>query len=114
MPVIGFIPPIVGVDGEFNTFRLGKKLGSLPIASEVLLLDEKRQVVFGRAQVLDVTVGPLSALLAVYAHENHTQIILEGIHNHAENLYEILKRIYGPHIITPSKTATCIKLKRLE
>lgn len=111
-PVLGFIPPIVGCDAEFNTFRLGKKLGSLPIGSFLYLMDEKRKVVFGRAQVLDVTVGPLSALCAVYASENHTELGQEG--DHAERLYQTLRRIYGPHIVTPTKTATCIKLRRLE
>ena len=111
-PVVGFIPPIVGVDGVFNTFRLGKKFSTLPVGSVVLLMDEKRKVVFGQAEVLDTTTGPLSALLAVYASENHTQLGQEG--DHAENLYLILRRIYGPHIVTPTKNATCIKLKRLE
>lgn len=112
MPVIGFIPPIVGVDNEFNTFRLGKRYAALSVGADVFLLDERRKIVFGKAQVLDVAVGPLSALCAVYASENHTQIGQEG--DHAENLYQILQRIYGPHIVAPHKIATCIKLKRLE
>lgn len=112
-PVLGFIPPHVGMDGEFNTFRLGgRKYKDLTIGSEVLLLDTRRDVIFGRAQVLDVTVGPLSALLAVYASENHTQLGQEG--DHAERLYQTLRNIYGPHIVQPNKLTTCIKLKRLE
>jgi hypothetical protein len=111
--VIGFIPPIIGVDGEFNTFRLGKKLGNLPIGSEVLLMDEKRKVVFGKAIVLDVTVGPLSALCAVYAPENHTELQHQD-DKHAERLYQTLVKIYGPHIVKPDKTATVIKLRRSE
>lgn len=112
LPVLGFIPPHVGMDGEFNTFRLGKKLKDLAIGSEVLLLDTRRDVIFGRAQVLDVTVGPLSALLAVYASENHTELGQEG--DHAARLYRTIQNIYGPHIVQPNKIATCIKLKRLE
>lgn len=111
-PVIGFIPPIVGCEDEFNTFRIGKKYATLAIGSEVFLMDEKRKVVFGRAKVLDVTVGPLSGLCAVYAAENHTELGQSG--DHAERLYQLLRRIYGPHIVTPTKIATCIKLKRLE
>lgn len=111
-PVIGFIPPIVGCDDEFNTIRIGRKWASLAIGSTVLLMDEKRKVVFGSARVLDVTVGPLSALCAVYAAENHTELGQTG--DHADRLYQLLRRIYGPHIVTPTKIATCIKLKRLE
>ena len=111
--VIGFIPPIVGVEAEFNTFRLGKKFGTLPIGSEVLLMDEKRKVVFGKATVTDVTVGPLSALCAVYAPENHTELQHQD-GKHAERLYQTLTKIYGPHIVKPDKTATVIKLRRIE
>lgn len=111
--VIGFIPPIIGVEAEFNTFRLGKKFGTLPIGSEVLLMDEKRKVVFGKAVVTDVTVGPLSALCAVYAPENHTELQHQD-GKHAERLYQTFTKIYGPHIVKPDKTATVIKLRRTE
>lgn len=112
LPVLGFIPPLVGLEEVFNTFRLGRKFASLPVGSEVLLIDEKRKVAFGRAEVLDVTTGPLSALCAVYGSENHTQLGKQG--DHAEQLYQVLTRIYGPHIVQPTKLATCIKLRRLE
>jgi hypothetical protein len=112
-PVLGFIPPVVGVDGEFNTIRLGgRKYKDLLIGSEVFLMDTRRDVIFGRAEVLDVTTGPLSALLAVYAGENHTEIGRDG--DHAERLYQTIQKIYGIHIVQPNKLSTCIKLKRLE
>lgn len=111
--VIGFIPPVMGVDGDFNTFRLGRKLATLAEGAEVFLMDEKRKVVFGRAIVLDVSVGPLSALCAVYASENHTELDKDD-GNHAERLYRTLEKIYGPHIVTPNKTATVVKLRRVK
>ena len=110
--VIGFIPPVVGVNGEFNTFRMGRRYASLAEGAEVLLMDQKRMVVFGKATVLDVSVGPLSALCAVFASENHTELE----HNdgeHAERLYRTLEKIYGPHIVKPNRTATVIKLRRV-
>jgi hypothetical protein len=110
--VIGFIPPIIGVDGDFNTFRLGRKYASLSEGVEVLLMDEKRKVVFGKAIVLDVSVGPLSALCAVYASENHTELD-KSDGNHADRLYRTLEKIYGPHIVEPNKTATVVKLRRV-
>jgi len=109
--VIGFIPPIIGVEGEFNTFRLGKKFAKLPIGSEVLLMDERRKVVFGKAVVLDTSVGPISALCAVYAAENHTELQHQD-GQHAERLFQTLTKIYGPHIVKPNTTATVIKLRR--
>lgn len=109
--VIGFIPPIKGVNGVFNTFRIGKRLASLAAGEEVLLMDQKRSVVFGRATVLDVTVGPLGALCACFAFENHTELDQQG--EHAERLFKTLQRIYGPHIATPKKTATVVRLRRV-
>ena len=111
--VIGFIPPIVGVNGDFNTFRMGRRYASLSEGDEVFLMDEKRKVIFGRATVLDVSVGPLSALCAVFASENHTELDKnDGLSS--ERLYRTLSRIYGPHIVTPNKTATVVKLRRVK
>lgn len=111
--VIGFIPPIVGVNGDFNTFRMGRRYASLSEGEEVFLMDEKRKVIFGRATVLDVSVGPLSALCAVFASENHTELD-KADGESAERLYRTLSRIYGPHIVTPNKTATVVKLRRVK
>ena len=111
--VIGFIPPIVGVNGDFNTFRMGRRYASLSEGEEVFLMDEKRKVIFGRATVLDVSVGPLSALCAVFASENHTELDKTDGES-AERLYRTLSRIYGPHIVSPNKTATVVKLRRVK
>ena len=111
--VIGFIPPLVGMDEDFNTFRMGRRLAALKEGEEVFLMDEKRKVVFGRATVLDVSVGPLSALCAVFASENHTELDRPDSENSAERLYQTLQRIYGPHIVSPNKTATVVKLRRV-
>jgi hypothetical protein len=110
--VIGFIPPIVGVNGVFNTFRMGRRYATLAEGEEVFLMDEKRKVVFGRATVLDVSVGPVSALCACFAFENHTELDKED-GEHAERLFKLLQRIYGPHIVQPHKTATVVKLRRV-
>ena len=111
--VIGFVPPVVGVDGVFNTFRMGRRYSTLQEGQIVLLMDEKRKVVFGEAQVLDVSVGPLGALCAVFAHENHTEIGKDDGQS-AERLYRLLSKLYGPHIVHPDKTATVIKLSRTD
>ena len=40
--VIGFIPPIVGVNGDFNTFRMGRRYASLTEGEEVFLRPRNR------------------------------------------------------------------------
>ena len=58
--VVGFIPPVIGVEDEFNTFRLGGFYQKrLSIGSQVYLLNEKEKMIFGRAQVENIDVGDL-------------------------------------------------------
>ncbi|TSP14000.1 hypothetical protein [Cupriavidus campinensis] len=115
VPVIGFIPPIVGIDGEFNTFRLGiafcKKIKP---GDEVFLMDEKKRAVIGRAEVTKMDSGGLGEMCLVHANKNHTEVsgaAGEGAH---ERLFAYIQRIYGPHIATPQKKATVIYMRRLE
>lgn len=113
IPVIGFIPPINGIDGDFNTFRMGRRLGKLPEGIEVFLMDEKRKVVIGKAKVLSVAVGSLDELCVLYGAHNHTEIG-RGSENPAQSLYRTIVRIYGPHLVNPKKIFTVISLRRIE
>jgi hypothetical protein len=114
MRVIGFIPPVVGVEEEFNTFRLGSfYIKHLSPGDEVLLLNEKDKLVFGRAVVEKIEAGALSELCLLHAHTNHTQLADEATAA-PERLFALLQKIYGPHIVSPSKKATVIFLKRTE
>lgn len=110
--VIGFIPPIVGVEGIFNTFRMGKRYARLASGEEVFLMDEKNKVIFGRAVVLDIAIGPVSLMCSVYAEENHTELGAKDAES-SQRLYKLLEKIYGPHIVKPNRTVTVIKLKRV-
>lgn len=112
--VIGFIPPVVGTDGEFNTFRLGGFYTKhLSPGEEVLLLNEKEKMVFGRAQVTRIETGALGEMCLRYAHLNHTELANDPS-TAPERLAETLRRIYGPHIATPTKKTTVVFLRRIE
>jgi hypothetical protein len=111
---IGFIPPVEGVDQEFNTFRLGGTLAkALTVGEDVFLMDEKKKRVFGRAVVLRVEVGKLRELCNEHAHSNHRELMNppEGA---GERLFTYLQKIFGPHIAPPTKKACVIYLKRME
>lgn len=115
VPVIGFIPPVVGVEGEFNTFRLGSSLYKrLKEGDVVFLMDEKNKSVFGRAEVTSLDNGPLGELCLVHAHKNHTELAQADSNDSPERLFKLLQKIYGPHIATPAKKSTVIYLRRLE
>ncbi|MCL2874694.1 MAG: hypothetical protein FWF12_00065 [Betaproteobacteria bacterium] len=112
--VIGFIPPIIGTEGEFNTFRLGGFYHkNLSIGETVLLLNEKEKMVFGRATVQRIGFGKLGEMLALHAATNHTEIGNDS-ETASERLGETIRRIYGPHIATPNKKTTVIFMKRTE
>lgn len=112
--VIGFIPPVIGVESEFNTFRLGGFYSKrLSPGDEVFLLNEKEKMVFGRAKVESIETGSLGELCLIHAHKNHTELANEP--NAApERLFALLQKIHGPHIATPKKKACVIYLKRIE
>ena len=112
---IGFIPPVIGVESEFNTFRLGSFYSkNLRIGEEVFLLDEKTKRVFGKAKVTEIITGKLKELCLAHAHNNHTEVVKEDRTNSAESLMLLLRKIYGPHIATDNKGSTVIYMKRIE
>lgn len=112
--VIGFIPPVEGVEDEFNTFRLGGTLAKrLVVGQEVFIMDEKTKIVFGRATVQRVELGKLRELCDEHAHKNHRELMNtpEGA---GDRLFTYLQKIFGPHIAPPTKKACVIYLKRIE
>ncbi len=112
--VVGFIPPVEGVDKVFNTFRLGGAFAKrLKDGDEVLLMDEKNKVVFGKAQVTQVITGQLGELCLIHAKDNHREIAADPV-TAPERLFKYLQKIYGPHIATATKKSCVIYLKRLE
>jgi len=112
--VLGFIPPISGVESEFNTFRLGSAYTKrLKEGDQVFLMNEKEKAVFGRAVVVSIENAPLNELCVMHGSKNHTQIGQEAI-TAPERLFHLLTRIYGPHIAKPDKKATAIYLRRIE
>jgi len=111
---IGFVPPVEGVEDYFNTFRLGGTLGKkLKVGQQVLLLDEKSKVVFGRARVCAIGVGKLRDMCRDHAALNHRELnnSAEGA---ADRLFSYLQKLFGPHIVNDNKLCTVIYLKRLE
>jgi hypothetical protein len=112
--VIDFIPPVVGTEGQFNTFRIGGFYAKHLIqGEEVFLMDSKAREVFGKAVVEKVEVGRLAEMCAQHAASNHTELDTPDGQN-AERLYALLQKINGPHIATPTKKTTVIYLRRLE
>lgn len=112
VPVIGFAPPMVGLDGEFNTFRIGLAMSKrLTNRGKVYLMDTKTMTVFGEAKVGAVFTGKLAEMCELHGHMNHTELHQHD-GNHAERLLSLITKLYGPHIVTPNKGSTVIYLRR--
>ena len=111
---IGFVPPMEGMEGEFNTFRMGGTLfRALKPGDVVFLLDEKKKVVFGRAEVVELDNGPLMEMCILHGARNHTQLSADKSQA-SIGILQVMQKIYGPHIAQPSRNATVIYLRRLE
>lgn len=112
--VIGFTPPVLGVEDRFNTFRIGgfyeKRLSPGEI---VYLLNEKEKMVFGKAVVEKVEVGKLAEMCVIHGSQNHTELANEPSEA-GRRLFATLQKIHGPHIALPTKKTTVIFLKRIE
>lgn len=112
-----FIPPHKGFFEEFSTFRLGhawpKRLDAVK-HSKVSLYDTKKKETFGWAEVTEVVQGSVEEMVRDHAHLNH-MILGEGVtaSDASARLLEIVKQIYGPHMLQMDRNACVIYLRRV-
>ena len=112
--VVGFIPPVIGTEERFNTFRLGSFYTKhLVPGDRVYLLNEKEKMIFGRAEVEKIESGTLGEMLLLHASSNHTELGNDP-NTAPERLNDTLRKIYGPHIAPLTKKTTVIFMRRLE
>lgn len=125
--VLDFIPPITGIQLNYNTIRLGvawsKKLQK---DDKVFIMDNKAKKIIGMAMVNEIFVGPLEEICRLHGHWNHTQLpeidwtkpnssLPQPVASSesAEAMMRTIQKIYGPHIAVPTKKATAIYLSRI-
>lgn len=111
-PNIAFVPPLIGFEGEFNTFRPGVAWTDRVKPGDIVgLYDSKQEIVFGKAEVTGIDGGRIQTMLNDYAHMNH--LMLSEIGDFRNKLFAVLKKIYGPQIIGDASRVTVISLRRL-
>lgn len=111
--VVGFIPPNIGMEGAFNTFRIGSfYTKNLKEGDEVFLYNEKQKMVFGKALVTSIDTGSLGEMCLIHAASNHLELHNDPV-GAPERLFKTIQRIYGPHIAEPHKKTTVLYLQRL-
>lgn len=112
--VIDFAPPMTGLEGSFNTVRLGgtwaKRLSG---GERVLLVDKPHSLVIGIAVVEQVVVGKLNEIAPMHAAHNHNQKSL-GSEGATERLIAGMKKRYGPHKVLDHSRVTFIYLRVID
>lgn len=110
MHIIEFSPPIMGISGTFNTFRLGIRYSKiLKVNDTVCLIDKQKLAIMGYAQVKEVLVGRLDDMAKLHASKNHNQVLNEPMFA-PDLLIEAMMKRYGPHMVSLDKKVTVIYL----
>lgn len=111
MFVLEFSPPLAGIEGRFNTMRLGLKWSkSLTVGERVLLVDKRKSKVMASAVVEDLQVGKLGEMAKLHAVRNHNQKGLDPLNAPQRLVVNMIKR-YGPMMCDENKRVTVIYLR---
>lgn len=114
LPIIGFKPPLRGVDGRFNTIRMGKAwMKRVFPGSRVALLNLKTNEVFGTAIVDRLDFAEKEHIAEVHAKDNHLFVDTNvSPAECGERMPKILRNLYGNLIYKNNAYATAIYLIR--
>lgn len=113
MKIVDFSPPMQGIGGSFNTFRLGGAWSRRLQPGEVVgLLDKKQMCLIGYAKVTGVQTGKLNQMSAQHGCRNHNQKHLpeEGA---GERVVAAMMKRYGPHKCKETSLVTVIELEEI-
>jgi hypothetical protein len=112
IPIVTFIPPIVGLGGRFNTLRLGDTWERrVEIGSRVALFNNKTEQVLGYAAVEGVFSGPFEEVLRTHAENNHLIVGKPG--TDLSVVEGVLRGAYGK-FLTPKSKLTALYLRRID
>jgi len=114
IPCIGFMPPLMGMERQFNTLRVGKGwYERLRQGDRVALVNTRTAEVEGYAEVTRLYHGSYRDMLGKHATYNHVAFMREPGQSSVEYVDSVLKKANG-HFLSESSTLTAIYLRRLE
>lgn len=113
-PTISFRPKIVGVDGRFNTIRIGSAWSrKLHPGVVVALMNSETSEVFAKAEVESVVLGPLEQMLHLHARYNHSVLTVPSEEAPAR-LKSAIAKAYGEKVLEGNPETSVIYLKRIQ
>lgn len=111
---LDFAPPLMGLDGQFNTFRLGVAWTRRVQENDTLLLiNRARSLVIGRARIHSIDSGKLSDMASKHAmfnhnHKGYSQTVA------AERLVTSMIKRYGPQKCNEDSKVTVLYMEIIE
>lgn len=112
--IVEFAPPMSGIEGEFNTFRLGGAwVKRVEVGDKIALMDKKECALIGYAVITGVHKGKLRDMSAQHGFHNHNQrhLPVEGA---GERVIAAMQKRYGPNRCTENSIVTVLDMRRLE
>lgn len=110
--VLDFAPPVAGLDGLFNTIRLGPRMSRVLVPStKIVLVHRPKNVVLGFATVIETECATLREIAHKHAHLNHNQKGLEP-EGAAQRLIAAMVKRYGPQKVNEDSKVSMILLQR--
>jgi len=114
VPTIKFTS-LKGIEGEFNTFRIGDAWSRrVSEGMTVALMNSKKNVIMCFAEVTSVFVGDKFALADMFSQDNHSIKALDVIDDVPEKMLKRLKNASGTMIYNANERATVIYLKVID
>ncbi|KJZ17361.1 hypothetical protein TW86_03635 [Halomonas sp. S2151] len=114
IPCVGFMPPMVGLERQFNTLRVGKGwYERLEVGDRVALVNTKSSEIEGYAEVKHLYHGAYREMIDKHAIYNHTAFERGPGQSAQDYVDGVLKKANG-HFLSENSTLTAIYLRRLE
>lgn len=114
IPSIGFMPPMIGLERQFNTLRVGKGwFERLRPGDKIALVNTKTEKIEGYAEVTHVYYGNYNDMLERHAVYNHVACKRAPGQSAQSYVGEVLRKAHG-HFLSENSTLTAIYLRRLE
>lgn len=114
VPVLGFRPPIVGLEKSFNTMRLGKAWTErVAPGTVVALLNTVDSKLLGFARVTHIEVGAFDTMVWAHGADNHLVVNSpKGRNECIEEVRYVLQKSYGK-FLTPESKLTVVYCTRI-
>jgi hypothetical protein len=116
-PILTFRPPLLGLEGNFNTFRIGAAWAHRVAPGVIVGLGDRANGdrIFGKAIVRKVFYGDYETMCRKYAKDNHMLVESKMTRKAAaEKMAKIMRNAYGKIVVENAEDISVIYMERLQ